>query len=377
MSSRLHIAGLRHVYGAVTALEHADLTVEDGETLALLGPSGSGKSTLLAAVAGTITPTAGSIRLGGRELIGLPAERRALGMVFQDYALWPHMRVGGNVAFPLRRSGVARPEADRRALAALHRVGLSGFERRRPSQLSGGQQQRVALARAIIAEPALLLLDEPLSALDPDTRSQVRSELADLLGALGMCTVLVTHDREDAFELADRVAVLLDGRIAHVGTPEEVFERPSSGAVARFLGANVLRGAAIDGSLAYVGGQLLTMPVEVQRGPFDFTVNAARVDVVGDADASSARGARAVIVGTLLSQRYSSGAYRLRVDLPGESGSLTVRSRHRVTGDTVNLSIPPSAIHVIGHGGSRADPAEPGHVTARSLPEFLNTPPHS
>lgn len=359
MSSRLTITGLRHTYGAVTALAHADLVVEAGETLALLGPSGSGKSTLLAAIAGTVTPTGGSIRLGERELVGLPAERRALGMVFQDYALWPHMRVGTNVAFPLRRRGLDRRAAMERAVEALDRVGLSGYERRRPSELSGGQQQRVALARAIVAEPELLLLDEPLSALDPDTRAGVRTELAALLGSLGMSSVLVTHDREDAFELADRVAVLLDGRIAQVGTPEDVFERPATEAVATFLGVNVLQATGLSTALAYLGGQLIEVPASAPVGPFSFAINPARVVIdergaaTGGASVSAARGVTAgVIVADLVSQRYSSEGYRLRVRLPGGSGTVTVRSPRAAEGDTVHVRIPPEAIHVIGSDDS-------------------------
>lgn len=343
MPSRLTIAGLRHTYGSAVALERADLVVEAGETVALLGPSGSGKSTLLAAVAGTLTPTGGSIRLGERELIGVPAERRSLGMVFQDYALWPHMRVGANVAFPLRRRGVGRREAARRSSATLERVGLGDFEQRRPGQLSGGQQQRVALARAIVAEPDLLLLDEPLSALDPDTRAGVRLELAELLGSLGISSVLVTHDRDDAFELADRVAVLLAGKVAQVGTPEEVFERPASEAVARFLGANVLRGQGVVGARAYVGDRLIEVPSAAPAGPFSFTVRQGRVDILR----GGTNGDASVIAANLLSQRYSSGGYRLKVALPGDGGSLTLRSEQRVLGDTVHLRIPPDAIHVI------------------------------
>lgn len=366
MPSRLTIAGLHHAYGSVVALAHADLVVEAGETVALLGPSGSGKSTLLAAVAGTLTPSGGSIRLGERELIGLPAERRSLGMVFQDYALWPHMRVGANVAFPLRRRGVGRLEARRCAGVALERVGLRGFELRRPGQLSGGQQQRVALARAIVAEPELLLLDEPLSALDPDTRAGVRLELAELLGGLGISSVLVTHDRDDAFELADRVAVLLEGRIAQFGTPEEVFERPASVAVARFLGANVLQGRGTVRARAYVGGRLIEVPDTAPAGLFSFVVNPNRVHILEE---ETSGGAAGVIAAGLLSQHYSSGGYRLRVALPGGGGSLTLRSARSVLGNTVHLRIPPEAMHVL-------DPAAEERLSAPPSPFELANDRH-
>jgi iron(III) transport system ATP-binding protein len=208
------IKNLSHVYGDTPALRNVSLSVNKSEVLALLGPSGSGKSTLLASIAGMITPTRGEIFLGGgRNLLDFATELRGLGMVFQDFALWPHMTVAQNVGFPLRVRKLAQTEIAKRTQRALERVGLVGFAARRPHELSGGQQQRVALARAVIAETRLLLLDEPLSAPDPETRSSVRRELADILRTLDLTTILVTHDREEAFELADRIVVLIDGNI--------------------------------------------------------------------------------------------------------------------------------------------------------------------
>ena len=343
MPADLVVDSLHHRYGSVVALERADLTVHAGELLALLGPSGSGKSTLLAAVAGMLEPTSGRVTLGGRDLLALPAERRGLGMVFQDYALWPHMRVEANVRFPLDRRGVPRAEARARVARALARVGLDGYARRRPAELSGGQQQRVALARAIVAEPNLLLLDEPLSALDPDTRAGVRSELATLLRGLGMTTVLVTHDRDDAFELADRVAVLLDGRIAQVGAPEAVFERPASLEVARFLGLNVVHGTWLRPGVAQVGEGTLELPVEAPPGPIALAFTSARLRPVS----GGSGGEPGVLRCRIVAQRYAAGGHRLRARPAGTDTELVFTVPFAPSGDTVHVYVPPEALHVL------------------------------
>ena len=343
MAADLVVDALHHRYGSVVALERADLTVHAGELVALLGPSGSGKSTLLAAVAGMIEPTGGRITLGGRDLLALPAERRGLGMVFQDYALWPHMRVEGNVRFPLERRRVPRALARERAERALARVGLSGFERRRPNELSGGQQQRVALARAIVAEPELLLLDEPLSALDPDTRAGVRSELATLLRDLGITTVLVTHDRDDAFELADRVAVLLDGRVAQIGTPEAVFERPASLAVARFLGLNVLSGVSDRTGRARVGDSILELPEGAPTGPVALSFTSARLRTVSTGNV----GEPGVLRGRVVGHRYAAAGHRLRVRVDGLDDVVVMTVPDPPSGDAIFVYVPPEALHVL------------------------------
>jgi ABC-type Fe3+/spermidine/putrescine transport system ATPase subunit len=235
----LVLQNICHRYGDKLALDNVSLEVRKSEIVALLGPSGSGKSTLLNAIAGIVKPSQGRIVVDGRELSQLPPEARQLGMVFQDYALWSHMTVSENVAFPLRVRKRPRQEISARMTNALQRLGLQDFAARRPQQLSGGQQQRVALARAVVAEAQLLLLDEPLSALDPATRLSVRGELAEILRKLDLTTIIVTHDRDEAFELADRVAILVEGRIQQYATPQEVYEQPSNLAVARFMGANL------------------------------------------------------------------------------------------------------------------------------------------
>jgi len=339
----LSVRGVTHRYGDVVALDRADLDVERGEVMALLGPSGSGKTTLLAVVAGMLAPAEGRVTLGGRELLGEPPERRRLGMVFQDYALWPHLTVAQNVAFPLRRRGLRGPELRARVRAALDRVGLDGFDARRPAALSGGQQQRVALARAVVAEPELLLLDEPLSALDPDTRGQVRGELAALLHTLGLTTVLVTHDRDDAFELADRVAVLLGGRVAQVAEPATAFERPADAAVARFLGLALFDATVEAGGIARVGAVRIALGATTFTGAATLAVPPARLRVAArnGAESSNALPAR------VLRRRYVGGAWRLQVLPAGQSRPVPVETPHDLGPDDVELHIDPATLHLL------------------------------
>jgi ABC-type Fe3+/spermidine/putrescine transport system ATPase subunit len=217
------------------------LDIARGEIVALLGPSGSGKTTMLRLLAGFETPDGGRIAVEGEDVTTVPPARRRFGMVFQHYALFPHLDVGENVAFGLR----GQPDAGRKTVEALRLVDLAGFERRKVHELSGGQQQRVALARALAPEPRVLLLDEPLSNLDPALRERTRRELRQLIKRVGITTVFVTHEQEEAFDLGDRVAVLNAGRLEQTGAPEELYERPASLFVATFVGrANVFRGAS-------------------------------------------------------------------------------------------------------------------------------------
>ncbi|HLL48512.1 MAG TPA: ABC transporter ATP-binding protein [Longimicrobiaceae bacterium] len=232
----LRLAELTRRFGDVVAVDGVSLEVAPGEFLTLLGPSGCGKTTTLRMIAGFETPTGGRIVLEGRDVTALPPQGRGVGMVFQNYALFPHMDVAENVAFGLLARGVARAEVAGRVERALERVELGGYGRRRVQELSGGQQQRVALARAMAPEPRLLLLDEPLSNLDAALRERTRSELRGLLKELGITAVFVTHDQEEAFALSDRIAVLDRGRLQQVGTPEALYARPTNPFVAGFLG---------------------------------------------------------------------------------------------------------------------------------------------
>jgi spermidine/putrescine ABC transporter ATP-binding subunit len=239
LNALLDVTGLTVRYGATAAVDALDLTIERGELFVLLGGSGSGKTTLLRAVAGFVQPDAGRIRLEGQDLTGVPPYRRPVNTMFQSYALFPHMTVAQNVGFGLR--GLTRAEADARVAEMLDLVAMHDYAGRRPHQLSGGQQQRVALARSLAPNPRLLLLDEPLSALDRGLREQTRSELVALQRRLGIGFILVTHDQQEALTMATRIGVMQDGRLRQVGTPAEVYERPASRFVAEFLGAaNIL-----------------------------------------------------------------------------------------------------------------------------------------
>ncbi len=251
--SRVEVAHLSKRYGSVVALDEVSLSFADGEFFGLLGPSGSGKTTMLRAIAGFVDPDAGDIAIDGRPVRDIPVHRRQIGMVFQNYALFPHMTVFENVAFGLTVRRMASPDVKAQVTAMLDLVRLSGFEERRPLQLSGGQQQRVALARALVTKPRVLLLDEPLGALDKRLRQQMQIELKQIQREVGITTIFVTHDQEEALTLSDRIAIFNEGRVIQVGVPHEVYERPSSAFAASFLGdANFFAGHVVGG----VGGEI-------------------------------------------------------------------------------------------------------------------------
>jgi putative spermidine/putrescine transport system ATP-binding protein len=232
----IHIKGLTKKYGKLYALESVDLEVRSGEFLTLLGPSGSGKTTLLMAIAGFNRPDAGSIQFGETEMILTPPHKRGVGMVFQSYALFPHMTVAENIGFPLKLRGVGEQERAERVKAALETVQLSDLGDRNTDQLSGGQKQRVALARAFVFRPRILLMDEPLSALDKKLREQMQIELKHLHEQLGVTTVYVTHDQREALTMSDRIAVINQGKIAQIDTPHTIYNRPANSFVADFIG---------------------------------------------------------------------------------------------------------------------------------------------
>ena len=230
-------------YGDVRAVEDLNLEIYEGEFLTVLGPSGSGKTTALMLMAGFEELTAGEVVVRGRSVAGLPPEKRDIGMVFQNYALFPHLRVRDNVAFPLRMRGMPRGEIARRVADTLATVHLAGFEDRLPRQLSGGQQQRVALARALVYRPSLLLMDEPLAALDKKLREEMQGELKAIQRDLGVTTLYVTHDQQEALALSDRIAIMRSGRLVQVGAPIDLYDRPVDRFTAEFLGeANIMEG---------------------------------------------------------------------------------------------------------------------------------------
>jgi iron(III) transport system ATP-binding protein len=268
---RVEAQNIQLSYGATKVLHDITLTVEPGEFFALLGPSGSGKSTLLRLIAGFNQHQAGKLLIGGRDVTGIEPWKRNVGMVFQNYALWPHMTVAQNVAFGLEERRLPRDEVRRRADAALEMVGLTGFGARRPNQLSGGQQQRVALARTLAIEPQVLLLDEPLSNLDARLRIQMRRELLRLHRRLGITTIFVTHDQEEALTICDRIAVLDQGVIQQIGTPVELFDRPANRFVAQFVGSvNLYEGAIrrTEGGLVFASRELgdVALPASLAAG---------------------------------------------------------------------------------------------------------------
>ena len=264
----LQLAGLTRRYGANTVVDGVDLDVRDGELVALLGPSGCGKTTTLRMVAGFVEPSAGTVRIAGRDVTHAPPHGRDTGMVFQSYALFPHMTVAGNVAFGLEMRGVGKAERDGRVAEALRLVRLDGLAERLPRQLSGGQQQRVALARALVVNPAVFLLDEPLSNLDAKLRAEVRVEIRNLQQRLGLTTLFVTHDQEEALTMADRLVVMEGGRVRQVGTAEELYERPADLFVANFIGrVNALAGeVAAPGEFRAADGTALPCPRDAAPG---------------------------------------------------------------------------------------------------------------
>lgn len=309
----LGVADLTVTYGDFTAVDAVDLEVADGEIVCILGPSGSGKSSLLRAVAGLEPDARGRVSWDGQDLARVPPHRRGFGLMFQEHALFPHRDVQGNVAFGLRMQRLPRTEIATRTADALALVGLADFGTRRIRELSGGEQQRVALARALAAEPRLLMLDEPLGALDRALRERLVAELRALFVRLGLTTLFVTHDHDEAFALADRLVVMHAGRIEQIGTPTEVWQRPANPFVARFLGWNVTR--AFSDGLAAVrpeavgvvepgaradarGGEvtartfrrdhfllavrIATLPDDADRVQVEVPVDGARIPDVGD-----------------------------------------------------------------------------------------------
>ncbi|HZB52325.1 MAG TPA: ABC transporter ATP-binding protein, partial [Reyranella sp.] len=278
------IEGVSKHFGAITAVAGVDLDIRRGELFALLGGSGCGKTTLLRMIAGFETPDTGRILIDGQDMTGVPPHRRPVNMMFQSYALFPHMDVATNVGYGLRRDGLPANEIARRVGEALDQVRLGDHGKRRPAQLSGGQRQRVALARALIKRPKLLLLDEPLAALDRKLREGTRFELVRLQEQLGLTFVMVTHDQEEAMSMAGRLAVMNEGRIVQVGTPHEVYEHPRSRFVADFIGiANIL---PVEGGRAWLALRPEKIALFAARPNTDHAEQGRIVDVAYEGDRS-------------------------------------------------------------------------------------------
>ena len=309
MSDFLRLEGLEKRFGETAVTRGVSLSAARGEIVALLGPSGSGKTTVLRLVAGFEVPDAGRIRVEGEDVTDLPPERRRFGMVFQHYALFPHMTVGENVAFGLRARGAAAGGTRERVAETLSLVGLAGFEDRRVTEISGGQQQRVAVARALAPSPRVLLLDEPLSNLDPALRDRTRRELKRAIRKVGITTLFVTHEQEEAFELGDRVAVLHRGRLEQIGTPEALFERPATRFVASFIGRSSVLPAVWNGGARLEGGAV--WPAEAGEA----LAEAASIDLVVRPDALvlSASPRPDGLAGRVVERRYAGRSAYYRV----------------------------------------------------------------
>jgi ABC-type Fe3+/spermidine/putrescine transport system ATPase subunit len=351
-AARVHLDGVTKRFTDVTALEHVDLDVADGEFIALLGPSGCGKTTLLRIVAGFERPTAGRVVLGGEDVTTTPSHRRPVNMVFQRPTLFPHLDVAGNVAFGPRISRTSRDEIRRRVDEALALVRLDGYQRRRSHELSGGQMQRVALARAIVNRPQVLLLDEPLSALDLKIRLEMEVELRRLHREIGGTFIYVTHDQREALALSDRVVVFNEGRIEQVGTPNDVYRDPRSPFVARFVGnANVLP-VQVEADAAArtvrIGDVHVPVPADVDPGDAWLVL---RPEVVRVEPPDGMGGVQGVVQD--VSFRGTGHTYRIAVPGLAEplKAEVAASGDHHVLGSEVSVGWDPAACRILPRSG--------------------------
>jgi spermidine/putrescine ABC transporter ATP-binding subunit len=349
----------RHVttrYGSVLANDRLELAVRRGELLTLLGPSGCGKTTALRTLTGHVRPDDGRVLIDGRDVTDLPTHRRELGMVFQNFALFPHMTVQDNVGFPLMIRGIAAADRATRVSEALRLVRLEGHAEKYPRQLSGGQQQRVGLARALVYRPKVLLLDEPLSNLDAKLREEMRFEIRDVVTRLGITAVYVTHDQEEALALSDRIAIMNRGRIEQLGTPEDIYARPASRFVAEFVGLStflegVVEAVSAAGMRVLVGGGVVTVPVLPGSTPGQralLFVRPNEVELLPTDAPESPDALRATVeAATYLGDRMD---YRLRLQ-----GGLALRVQRgdgpRLgPGAALRLRLPPGRLRAIAEG---------------------------
>ncbi len=359
MSSRLEIDRVETAYGNTRVLKGVSLDVAPGEFVALLGSSGCGKTTLLRTIAGFLTATSGAIRVGGRDISKEPPDKRGMAMVFQSYALWPHMTVAQNVGYGLRLKKWDRARIDKRVGEVLSMLKLDGFGQRNVTQLSGGQRQRVALGRALAVDPEILLLDEPLSNLDARIREDVRHEIKELQKALGITAIHVTHDREEAMVMADRIVILDAGQIAQVGPPETIYNAPNSPFVAAFMGAtNVVRVEAERAGEAIVvapgaGNRAARL---ARPGPQGFArgklVAHFRSEAAELADAGADFADSLMLPGKIVQAAYPGGVWRYSVAV-GESQYLVDAPEKRALGDAVAVRVPAQALHLYSAEASR------------------------
>ncbi len=355
----IEIDGLKAGYGEALVLHDLALSVAAGEFIAILGSSGCGKTTLLRAIAGFQPVQSGSIRLFGQDVAGMPPDKRGIAMVFQSYALWPHMSVLGNIGYGLRLRGMARAETRRRVEGLLDLLGLTGLIDRKVTALSGGQRQRVALGRALAVEPKLLLLDEPLSNLDAKVRLSLRYEIKALQARLGFAAIHVTHDREEAMTMADRIVIMDKGRIAQIGTPEAVYDRPVSPFVASFMGAENRIDLEItegDGALSIRArghDRAIRWHAKSDALPRGAAIALFRDDVARIGAPDALPEGEIVLPGTIVARTYPGGHYRYSVDTGGRHFAVT-EDAFLETGTRVGLRLPLADLHIFP-----AEPARP------------------
>ncbi|HEY2312827.1 MAG TPA: ABC transporter ATP-binding protein [Streptosporangiaceae bacterium] len=341
----VRMEGLSRRYGAVVALDNLDLTVHPGELIALLGPSGCGKTTTLRLLAGLEDAETGRINVAGRDITRLPASKRDMGMVFQAYSLFPHMTVQQNVAFGLRLRKISSAKRDQRALEMLELVDLGTQADRYPHQISGGQQQRVALARALAIEPQVLLLDEPLSALDAKVRAQLRDQIRRIQLEVGITTLFVTHDQEEALAIADRVGVMRAGRLEQLAPPTEVYSRPATPFVAEFVGlSNRLAGSVTGSTVTVRGHDLPLVDPSTPAGKVTAIVRPEAVTLASDSSGESGP-----MTGTVIASTFLGATSRVTVDL-GDTTILAQLPTSEATklpaGSRVTLTIRPDPVLV-------------------------------
>jgi putative spermidine/putrescine transport system ATP-binding protein len=347
----LALSALVKRYGGVVAVAGIDLAVERGECLTLLGPSGSGKSTLLRIVSGFASPTSGTVYINGRDVSDVPPSKRGIGMVFQDYALFPHMSVEDNVAYGLKVRGWSRERRDERVAQMLDLVGLSGMQKRLSRQLSGGQQQRVALARALAFDPELLLMDEPLGALDRELRVRMTGELRRIQQELNTTLVYVTHDRDEALTLSDRIAILRDGLIEGQGTPQELYDHPESRFVATFFGwhnivdVDVVHSTDSQAAINWQG-QLTAVPTRTpaQPGRHGLVVPTRALKLARDGHDGPE------LTGEVIETLYMGDEVRARIRLAGGEtlvAHLSIHEIRPVPGESLRLTIDPNRLSIV------------------------------